>query len=153
MSRQSLAVKPSGALIGTVPLATTSPPTFIVTFSEPPGLGHDIARLDFDLRLSGVELAAIWRAADPQTDYGRIIRLSILSAQRIGQWAAIRREYVGTDTITWPAEIMKGKRSHTLSLTPAIRTLLPDRIGFLFSHRQWLAVLKLVAHQAPARQR
>ena len=39
MSRQSLAVKSSGALIGTVPSATTLPFTFMVTFSGPPGLG------------------------------------------------------------------------------------------------------------------
>jgi len=82
--------------------------------------------------LSATELAAIWRTADPETDYGRIVRLSILSAQRIGQWAAVRREYIGKDTITWPADVMKGNRSHTLPLTDAMRALLPDRIGLLF---------------------
>jgi integrase len=82
--------------------------------------------------LSPDELAAIWHAADPQTDYGRIIRLSILSGQRIGQWAGARREYIGTETVTWPADVMKGNRSHMLPLTPTIRKLLPDRIGLLF---------------------
>jgi integrase len=89
--------------------------------------------------LSAAELATVWRAADPETDYGRIVRLSILSAQRIGQWAAVRREYIGTDTITWPAEIMKGKRPHTLPMTPAMRALLPDRIGLVFPNENALA--------------
>jgi len=77
------------------------------------------------------ELRAVWLAAD-DSDYGRIIRLCLVSGQRIGQWAGARREYISGDLITWPAETMKGKRSHTLPLTPAIKTLLPDRVGFLF---------------------
>jgi integrase len=83
--------------------------------------------------LSPAELTAVWRAADPETDYGRIVRLSVLSGQRIGQWAAIRREYIGSGTITWPADAMKGKRSHELPLTSAMRELLPDRAGLLFA--------------------
>jgi integrase len=82
--------------------------------------------------LSPTELIAVWRAADPDTDYGRIVRLCILSGQRIGQWAAMRREYIGFETITWPAEGMKGKRAHTLPLTDGICALLPNRIGLLF---------------------
>jgi hypothetical protein len=39
ISRQSLAVKSSGALIGTSPSATTLPAAFIVIFSGPPGRG------------------------------------------------------------------------------------------------------------------
>ena len=32
----------------------------------------------------------------------------------------------------WPSDAMKGKRSHTLPLTDALRELLPERIGLLF---------------------
>jgi integrase len=74
---------------------------------------------------------AVWRSA-PDTDYGRIVKLCILSAQRRGQWAAVRREHISGDAITWPAELMKAGRSHTLPLTPAVKALLPDRIGYLF---------------------
>ena len=82
--------------------------------------------------LTADELVAVWRAADPETDYGRIVRLCILSGQRIGQWANIRREYIGQDTITWPADAMKGKRTHTLPLTENMRALLPEKLTLLF---------------------
>lgn len=81
--------------------------------------------------LSPDELVVIWRAA-PDTDYGRIVKLCILSAQRRGEWAAVRREYISSDAITWPAEIMKAGKPHTLPLTPTMKALLPDRIGYLF---------------------
>jgi integrase len=81
--------------------------------------------------LSPDELVAVWRAA-PDDDYGRIVRLCILSGQRRGQWAAVRREYISGDTITWPASLMKAGKPHTLPLTPAMTALLPDRIGYLF---------------------
>jgi integrase len=81
--------------------------------------------------LSREELVAIWRAA-PDTDYGRIIKLCILSAQRRGQWAACRREYMQDDIITWPTSVMKAGKAHAIPLTPAIRALLSDRIGHLF---------------------
>jgi integrase len=81
--------------------------------------------------LSATELVAVWRAA-PDDDYGRIVKLCILSGQRIGQWAALRHEYVAGGLITWPADVMKGKRSHMLPLTSGICALLPDRVGLLF---------------------
>jgi integrase len=82
--------------------------------------------------LSPEELAAVWRAADPDTDYGRIVRLCILSAQRAGQCAAVGREYIQTEAVIWPAGVMKANRSHMLPLTAGMRALLPDRIGLLF---------------------
>ena len=56
--------------------------------------------------LSVDELVDVWHAADPQTDYGRIVRLAILSGQRIGQIGALRREWIKDDRIEFPAEIM-----------------------------------------------
>jgi len=82
--------------------------------------------------LSPAELVAIWQAGDPETDYGRIVRLCMLSGQRLGQWAGFRREYLQGDIAVWPSDAMKGKRSHTLPLTDALRELLPERIGLLF---------------------
>ena len=77
------------------------------------------------------ELVAIWHAA-PDSDYGCILKLCLLSAQRRGQWAAARREYISGDTITFLSHIMKSGKAHTLPLTPRMRALLPDRIGYLF---------------------
>ena len=84
-----------------------------------------------DRVLTPAELVAIWNAA-PDSDYGRIVKLCILSGQRRHQWAAACCEYLTADTITWPGELMKAGRAHTLPLTPRIHTLLPERIGYLF---------------------
>ena len=84
-----------------------------------------------DRVLSAEELVAIWHAA-PDDDYGRLVKLLTLSGQRRDQWGAVRREYIRNSAITWPAEAMKMGKAHTLPLTPAMKTLLPERIGFLF---------------------
>ena len=81
--------------------------------------------------LSPEELVAIWNAA-PDSDYGRIIKLCMLSGQRRGQWAACRREYLQGEIVTWPTSVMKAAKAHTLPLIPAVQALLPDRIGYLF---------------------
>lgn len=81
--------------------------------------------------LSSEELVAIWRAA-PDDDYGRIVKLCILSGQRRSQWAACRREFIRDDVATWPKTVMKAAREHSLPLTPSIKALLPDRIGYFF---------------------
>src|ERR1044071_8991338 len=84
-----------------------------------------------DRVLSREELVAVWNAA-PETDYGRILKLCILSGQRRKQWGAVRREYITADTITFPATLMKSGKAHSLPLTLGMKALLPDRIGYLF---------------------
>jgi integrase len=97
-----------------------------------------IARLDAPRKaeprsrvLTETELVAVWRSL-PNSDYGTIVRLLILTAQRANQWAAARSEYLDGDTITWPSSAMKAARSHTLLLTPQVRALIPSRNGLLF---------------------
>ncbi len=62
MSRQSLAVKMSGADIGTWPVATTSPLTFMVMLSGPPGLGtaYTVSTSIFTLPMGSFCLARIF---------------------------------------------------------------------------------------------
>lgn len=84
-----------------------------------------------DRVLTPQELVAIWHAASGE-GYGRIVKLLILTGQRRQQWAAARREYIAGDTITFPADLMKAGKPLTLPLTPRIRALLPERIGYLF---------------------
>jgi integrase len=49
-------------------------------------------------------------------EYGQIIRLLILTGQRLGQITSLRPEFIGEDTITWPPEYMKGNREHTIPI-------------------------------------
>ncbi len=86
-----------------------------------------------DRVLSTEELVAIWRAC-PDDDYGRIVKLLMLSGQRRDQWGALRREFVQGDAVIWPATAMKMGKAHLLPLTAGMKALLPDRIGLVFSN-------------------
>jgi integrase len=74
------------------------------------------------------DLVKIWHAA-PETDYGAIIRLCILSGQRIGQWARFRPDYYHPEgkMLVWPAEGMKGGKVHVLPATDRIVDLIERR--------------------------
>ena len=83
--------------------------------------------------LSDAELAAIWRAAS-DNDYGRIVRLLMLTAQRRDEIGGLRWSEVDTDAklITLPGERTKNRREHELPLsTMAIDVLAkqPKRVG------------------------
>lgn len=72
------------------------------------------------------EIARIWHAC-PDSDYGQIIKLCIVSGQRIGQWMHYQPEYRQSDVIIWPAAAMKSNRPHALPVTPLLASLLPSQ--------------------------
>lgn len=76
--------------------------------------------------LSDAELAAIWRACGDD-DYGRIVRLLALTAQRRDEVGAMRWSEIGEGVWTLPRTRTKNHREHTLPLTPAALALLPER--------------------------
>jgi integrase len=73
-----------------------------------------------DRVLSDTELAEIW-AACRDDDYGRIVRLLILTAQRRDEVGAMARSELDPDGGTWriPSERTKNRRTHTIAL-PAL---------------------------------
>jgi integrase len=81
-----------------------------------------------DRVLTSDELRRIWYAC-PDTDYGSIIKLCILSGQRIGQWMHFENHFVDADkmVITWAAEAMKADKVHTLPLTPMVAAILATK--------------------------
>ena len=66
----------------------------------------------------------------------RITLLLLATGQRLGQIAKLRREFVDekAGVISWPAELMKGNRRHTIPLTPMVAEILSDlpKAGLLF---------------------
>lgn len=97
--------------------------------------------------LADAELAAIWRSC-ADDDYGRIIRLLILTAQRREEIGGLRWDEVrsGVDGATLlpsaslllPPDRTKNKREHLLPLSPqALALLPPGREGnaFVFGNR------------------
>ena len=53
----------------------------------------------------------------------------ILTACRVGEVVGLRPEYVGTDRITWPAAVMKGKHEHMMPITPELRKVLDAAVA------------------------
>ena len=85
--------------------------------------------------LSDAELRTIWRAA-PDTDYGKVIKLLILTGQRRGEIAALRREWIATDRIIFPKDITKNGTEHMIPLTTSQRQLIGERpAGYVFPAR------------------
>jgi integrase len=79
-----------------------------------------------DRVLTDAELAAIWNAL-PDSDYGRIVKLLMLTGQRrdeIGglRWAEI--DLSGEGFIHLPKERTKNKRPHMVPLSPPARAIL-----------------------------
>jgi integrase len=76
--------------------------------------------------LSDDELAAIWRAAEPVDDYGKIVRLLILTAGRRAEVGGMKWDEFDLESGTWtlPAARSKNHRAHALPIMPAMRAIL-----------------------------
>ncbi len=82
-----------------------------------------------DRVLDEYELTTIYTARNDT--YGVIVRMLILTGQRLGQITHMRTEHVDRKerTITWPAEIMKGNRSHTIPYGDSVAAILEMCLG------------------------
>ncbi|MCJ2108619.1 tyrosine-type recombinase/integrase [Methylobacterium sp. E-041] len=71
--------------------------------------------------LTDDELAAVWAACPPTNDFGRIVRLLILTGARRDEVAGLRWSEIDTAGEVWrlPAARTKNKRPHEVPLSPA----------------------------------
>jgi len=92
-----------------------------------------------DRVLTAEELRAVWQRAETYGyPFGPIVRLLILTGQRRGEVTNLRRSWFEDDAITFPAEIMKNAREHTIPMSDMTRDLiadLPERTDLLFPSR------------------
>jgi integrase len=81
-----------------------------------------------DRVLSDQEIKKIWNAL-PDGDYGDIVRLLILTAQRAGEIAGLRWSEINLDRniIVLPSNRTKNSRSHVVPITPMVRAVLEAR--------------------------
>ncbi len=69
--------------------------------------------------LSDAELAAVWRrAAEFGPPFGTIVKLLILTGQRRGEIAGLRRGWIADGCVTFPEGFTKNSREHRLPLGP-----------------------------------
>ena len=96
-------------------------------------LQADISHTPRDRVLDTAELIQIlttaktWQMAGNQ--FGDIIELLVLTGQRRQQIGSLDRSHVDFDegTITWPAELMKTNKRHTIPMGDSVRALLEPR--------------------------
>jgi integrase len=86
-----------------------------------------------DRVLSSDELIAIWRNLE-DNDYGKVIRLLILTGSRRSEIGGMRWSEIDLDKGVWtlPKERSKNKLAHVLPITPMMRSILesiPQRDG------------------------
>ena len=89
-----------------------------------------VAQDEHGRALSDAELAAVWRAADPATTTGRLVRFWILTGCRRGEGAGLTRAMVDrkAELIRLPAIFVKQARGHIVPITPALAELLDSCI-------------------------
>jgi integrase len=77
--------------------------------------------------LKDEELVAVWnRAQQIGYPYGTLVQLLILTGQRRGEIAGLRRSWISRDTITYPAGFCKNKREHVVPLAPMAQAIIND---------------------------
>jgi integrase len=73
------------------------------------------------------ELKLIWQAL-PDNDFGKIMRLLMLTGQRASEIAGLRRSELHGDAILLPGSRTKNSREHLIPLSPAAAAILDDQI-------------------------
>jgi integrase len=76
-----------------------------------------------DRVLTDAELKTIWKAC-PDSDFGAIIKLLILTGQRANEIGGLRWEEVHDEQIVLPSQRTKNKRTHIVPLSDPARTML-----------------------------
>lgn len=83
--------------------------------------------------LTASELLAVWRACPPSDDFGRIVRLLILTGQRRDEVAGLMWNELDFSGAIWrlPPERTKNGRAHEVPLSPAALKIVTDapRVG------------------------
>jgi integrase len=82
-----------------------------------------------DRVLSEAEVATIWKACGDD-DFGRNIRLLILTGQREAEIGQLRWDEIHDDEIILPPSRTKNKRTHVIPLAPLARELIGPRINW-----------------------
>lgn len=91
--------------------------------------------------LSEAELSRVWTASMELEDYGRIVRLLLLTGQRRDEIGALRWSEISIERreVSLPGSRTKNRRSHIVPLSPLAIAQLPDRRGdsdYLFGRFQ-----------------
>jgi integrase len=68
--------------------------------------------------LTDEELKSLWHATSEPAHFNCIVRLLLLTGQRRGEVAALRKEWICDNVVTLPPNITKNGRSHSFPIGP-----------------------------------
>ena len=88
-----------------------------------------------DRILTDKEIVAIWNATADRSNFSRIVRLLLITAQRRTPIASLRSDWITSEGFLFPASIMKAGKEFLLPITPLAAAELPDRKDYLFPAR------------------
>jgi integrase len=93
------------------------------------GLHHPGAPAERERVLNDAEIRWLWIALDAEPLYGPLVKLLLLTGQRLNEVAGLRWNELNDDRTTWtiPGTRTKNHRSHIVALSPAAINLLPAR--------------------------
>jgi len=80
-----------------------------------------------DRVLSADEIKAVWTACEGDGEFSAIVRLLLLTGCRLNEIAKLRWKEVLSDRIVIPSARTKNGHAHTISLLPAMRSILAGR--------------------------
>ncbi|KAF0113126.1 MAG: phage integrase family protein [Rhodospirillaceae bacterium] len=82
-----------------------------------------------DRVLTDDELAAVWKAADPATTYGALVRMLVVTGQRRDEVAGMIWDEVSPDCTMWtlPGDRTKNSLAHAVPLAPLAQALIAAR--------------------------
>lgn len=73
--------------------------------------------------LTDEELRKVWNAVGDDT-FGTVVKVLILTGQRVGEVSKLSRDMIGNRTITLPSWLTKNGREHTFPVGPMVKELL-----------------------------
>ena len=88
--------------------------------------------------LNNTELRKLWEAASTMGVYGSLVRILMLTGQRLNDWARAERGELSDGLLTVPPERYKVKTTHEVPLTPRVVDILEalpqfEDCAYLFS--------------------
>jgi integrase len=86
--------------------------------------------------LTDDEIRTLWSACADEGPFGDVVKVLLITGQRLQEVARMRREELSADGTVWtlPAARTKNRREHVLSLPPRAREIICGRSGdYLFS--------------------
>lgn len=84
-----------------------------------------------DRLLTDQEVRLIWQESYNHNSFGALIRVLLLTGQRLTQIAHLQSTWIHTEQLVFPYHIMKGRAEHVIPLTSCVKAQLESRASLI----------------------